>query len=101
MDGVLTTKTFTGEDYATGDTAVDGLLGEEPLGNEPLAGGAVSEDGLAFYPFMERRPYYVSGQRLRIVLQTESLNSAIKYTKLNIPVIMNDADIFPYASITT
>lgn len=100
-DGVETSKTFTGANFAVGDTADDFPLGEEPLGEEVLGGGPVGEDGLTLYPFTQRRSYFKYGLRLAVQLETNSVNSGLKITKLSIPVEAMDDTAFPTDYITT
>ncbi len=100
MDGVESSKSFTGEFFAIGDDADYQPLGTEPLGEDSLGGGPISEDGLQYFPFLQRRPYYVSGQRLTVEFSGNSSNSGFKLTKLNVPLIAHDPDTFPINNIT-
>lgn len=101
IDGTETSKTFTGEDYGIGDDANDNALGEEDLGEDVLGGGEVSVDGVTYYPFLKRRTLYQSGQRIRIRLESDSLNSGFKLTKLNIPVEIHGTNVLPNNYLTT
>ena len=101
VDGVETNRSFTGTAFAIGDDAADLPLGEEDLGEDVLGGGPVAISGLTFFPFVVRRAYYTTGQRIRIRIETDSLNSGLKFTKLNIPIIPHDVDVFPNSFITT
>jgi len=100
-DGVETSKTFTGENFAVGDDADDFPLGEEDLGLDPVGSGPISIDGLDYYPFTQRRSYYKYGLRLTVQIETNSVNSALKITKLTIPVEALDDSVFPNDFITT
>lgn len=101
IDGVETSKNFSGNPFITGDDAGDNPLGEDELGEEPIGGGAIAEDGLTFYPFLVRRPFLTAGLRLTITIEANCLNSGIKFTKLNIPIEAHDALVFPTDYIIT
>ncbi len=101
IDGVTTTKSFTGTQFAIGDDADPFPLGEEDMGNDPLGSGPISEEGIAFYPFIVRRPSYSSGLRVWMQFDTTSLNSGFKLNKLNIPVELHGKTVFPRNNIIT
>lgn len=101
VDGVETSKNFTGAAYPIGEDADAHPLGEDELGENPIGGGAISEDGLTFYPFVVRRPYIMSGLRMTITIEANCLNSGIKITKLTIPAEVHDDMVFPTSYIIT
>ena len=100
-DGVETSKTFTGASFATGDDADSFPLGEEDIGIDPVGSGPVGDDGLTYYPFVQRRSYFKYGLRLTVQIETNSVNSGLKITKLSIPVEAMDDTAFPTDFITT
>jgi len=95
IDGVETSKTFTGAAYAVGDDSDPFPLGEEDIGIDPLGGGPVASDGLDFYIFTSRRSFQKYGLRMTVQVETTSLNSSMKMTKLTFPVEAMDDTIFP------
>ncbi len=100
-DGTSTSKTFTGAEFAVGDDADDFPLGEEDLGIDPVGSGPVGDDGLTYYPFTQRRSYFKYGLRLTVQIETNSVNSGLKITKLSIPVEAMDDTAFPTSFYTT
>ena len=101
VDGVETSKTFSGAPYAVGDDSDPFPLGEEDLGIDPLGGGPVATDGLDYYIFTSRRSFQKYGLRMTIQIETTSLNSSMKMTKLAFPVEAMDDTIFPTDFIVT
>jgi len=94
IDGTETAKTFTGVNYSFGDAADDFSLGEQALGEEVLGGGAVSQDGITYFPFIRRRYPYQAGYRVAIELRSNTANSPWKFTKVNIDIEPEPIDMF-------
>lgn len=94
IDGVETCSSFTGGIYAYGDAAEDFSLGEEPLAENVLGGGAVTQDGVSYFPFMNRRYPYQTGYRMSIKMESRVKNSPWKFTKANIEIVPEPTDVF-------
>lgn len=101
VDGIETSKSFSGNVFVSGDDSSDNPLGEEPLGEEPIGGGTIADDGLTFYPFIVRRPFLTSGLRMKVRIDSNNLNAGMKLTKLNIPIEAHDMSVFPNDYIIT
>lgn len=99
IDGTETTKTLDGSDYAVGPAADTLELGTEPLGEDPLGGGAISPDGISVFPFVARVALYQTGRRISVKLKSDSLNSAWQFTKMNIFAEVLPTDVMEPAFI--
>ena len=94
VDGVETCKSFEGASYAYGEAADDFSIGEEPLGENVLGGGAVTQDGVTYFPYVNRRYPYQSGYRMAIKLESNTRNAPWKFTKANIDIVAEPTDAF-------
>ena len=93
-DGVDSTKSFTGSPYViSGIEDVPVPLGIAPLGEDPVGGGAVSEDGITLFPFMRFRHPYSTGYRMSMNISGNNLQSAWKLTKAVISIEPEPQDV--------
>lgn len=101
VGGAVTSRTFTGAQYAVGDEADPFPLGEDDIGEDPIGSGPISQEGIAFYPYVVRKPEYRSGETISVQFDTTSLNSGFKLSKIRIPVESHDVDVFKINNIMT